>query len=89
MQCIDSYVLDPGEIFKDIYLTVERGIVSCSVWDLVPRLGMEPGPPAMGAQSLSHWTTTEIPGLRGNCDFKDILTLLMNTSLLFKIYTNT
>ena len=22
---------------------------------------MEPGPPALGAQSLSHWTTREVP----------------------------
>ena len=27
----------------------------CSMWDLVPRLGIEPGPPALGARSLSHW----------------------------------
>ena len=25
--------------------------------DLVPQPGIEPGPPASGAQSLSHWTT--------------------------------
>ena len=30
---------------------------SCSTWDLVPCPGMEPGPPALGAWSLSHWTT--------------------------------
>ena len=28
-------------------------------WDLVPWPGMEPGPPALGARSLSHWLTTE------------------------------
>ena len=27
------------------------------MWDLVPWPGMEPGPPALAAQSLSHWTT--------------------------------
>ena len=31
------------------------------MWDLVPRPGIEPGPPALGAQSLSHWTTKEVP----------------------------
>ena len=30
------------------------------MWDLVPRLETEPGPPALGAQSLTHWTTGEI-----------------------------
>ena len=30
--------------------------------DLVPRPGIEPGPPALGAQSLTHWTTREVPG---------------------------
>ena len=28
---------------------------------LVHRPGMEPGPPALGAQSLSRWTTGEVP----------------------------
>ena len=35
--------------------------LSCSMWDLVPLRGMEPGPPALGAQSLSRWTTREAP----------------------------
>ena len=35
--------------------------LSCGMWDLVPRPGIEPGPPALGAQSLSHWTTREVP----------------------------
>jgi len=29
------------------------------MWDLVP--GIEPRPPVLGAQSLSHWTTREVP----------------------------
>ena len=29
-------------------------IFSCSVWDLVPQPGIEPRPPALGAQNLSH-----------------------------------
>ena len=28
--------------------------------DLVPRLGIEPGPPALGAWSLGYWTTREV-----------------------------
>ena len=34
---------------------------SCSVWDLVPWPGVEPGPPTLGAQSFSHCTTREVP----------------------------
>ena len=29
---------------------------SCSMWDLVLWPGIKPGPPALGAWSLSHWT---------------------------------
>ena len=32
-----------------------------SVWDLVPWPGIEPVPTELGAQSLNHWTTREIP----------------------------
>ena len=35
-------------------------IFRCGVWDLVPWLGIEPGPPVLGGQSLSHWTTREV-----------------------------
>ena len=35
--------------------------LSCSRWDLVPWLGVEPGPPALGARSLSHRTTRKVP----------------------------
>ena len=34
--------------------------LGCSMWDLVPQPGIEPGSPALGAQSLSHWTTGEV-----------------------------
>ena len=33
----------------------------CGMWDLVPWLGVEPRPLALGAPSLSHWTPTEVP----------------------------
>ena len=42
-------------------LIVAGGIFSCSMWDLVPRPGIEHGPPALGARTLSHWTTSEVP----------------------------
>ena len=35
--------------------------LGCNVWDLVPRPGIEPRPPASGAQSLSHWAAREVP----------------------------
>ena len=31
------------------------------MWDLVPWSGVELGPPALGAWSLSHWITREVP----------------------------
>ena len=33
----------------------------CGIWDLVPWPGIEPKLPALGVQSLSHWTTRETP----------------------------
>ena len=36
--------------------------VRCGMWDLVPWPGIEPRPPALGAWSLSHCTTREVPG---------------------------
>ena len=35
--------------------------LSCGMWDLVSWPGIKPRPPALGGQSLSHWTTSEIP----------------------------
>ena len=46
---------------------LQRGIQTphCSMWHLVPwpGIGPLPRPPALGAQSLSHWTTREVPVL--------------------------
>ena len=30
------------------------------MWDLAPRLGVEPEAPALGRQSLSHWTPRDV-----------------------------
>ena len=35
--------------------------LSWGMWDLVPWPGIKPGPPALQAWSLSHWTTREVP----------------------------
>ena len=42
---------------ENIYLLIYLAVpgFGCSTWDLVP------GPPALGVQSLSHWTTREVP----------------------------
>ena len=37
-------------------------LVAARVWDLVPGPGIEPRPPALGAQSLNHCATREVPG---------------------------
>ena len=34
---------------------------SYGIWDLIPQPGIEPRPPALGAWSLSRWTTREVP----------------------------
>ena len=34
--------------------------LNCSMWNLVPWSGKEPGLPALGAWKLSHWTTREV-----------------------------
>ena len=31
------------------------------MWDIVPRPGIEPAPPALEAQSLNHWTPKGSP----------------------------
>ena len=33
------------------------------MWDLVPQPGIQPWALALGARSLSHWTTREVPQL--------------------------
>ena len=47
-------------LFIFIFYLAALGL-SCSMRDLVPWPGIEPGPPALGAQSPSHWTTREVP----------------------------
>ena len=42
-------------------------IFSCGMWELVPWSGVKPGPPVLGAQSLSLWTTRGVHLLRSIC----------------------
>ena len=46
-------------IFLFIYLAVPG--LSYGMWDLVPWPGIKPRPYALGAWSLSHWTSKEVP----------------------------
>ena len=51
------------KFLKKYLFVVAWGIFfSCSMWDLVPWPGIEPGPSALGTMSLSH-CTREVPGL--------------------------
>ena len=44
-----------------VYIYLAARVLSCNMWDLVPQPGIKPGLPALGAQSLSHWNTREVP----------------------------
>ena len=63
-QCVCPAVGSLGHIavlFPVLFIYLAALGLSCSMWDLAPWPGIEPGPPALGAQSLSHWTTREVP----------------------------
>ena len=47
--------------FSFFNIWLHQVCASCGMWDPVSWLGTEPGPPALGAQSFSHWTTSEVP----------------------------
>ena len=38
-------------------------VLSYGMWDLVSWSGVKPGPPTLGAWTLSHWATREVPEL--------------------------
>ena len=45
-----------------------RLLVATCMRDLVPQQGIKPGPPALGARSLTHWTAREVPVFQLNKD---------------------
>ena len=45
----------------DLQLWHADFLVAACIWDLVSWPGIEPGPPALGACNLTHWTTREVP----------------------------
>ena len=59
--CLVIYLATPGLSCDMQDLSCNMSTLSCSMWDLVPWPGIKPRAPALGAQSLSHWTTREVP----------------------------
>ena len=45
----------------DLHCGMRDLLVEAGMWDLVPQPGIEPRSPALGALSLNHWTTREVP----------------------------
>ena len=43
-----------------MFIHLAAPALSCGVRDLVPRPGLEPGPPALGARSLTPWTAGQV-----------------------------
>ena len=48
-------------IFIYLFIWLHRVLVAARMWDLVPRPGIEPRPPALEAWSLNHCATREVP----------------------------
>ena len=44
---------------REIFFSHSMQILSCDIWHLVPGPGIEPGPPALGVLSVSHWTISQ------------------------------
>ena len=68
-------------------------LVAACMWDLVPWPGIEPGPPALAAQGLTHWTTREVPlhnilylGLFVSCLSKECEFFSSGTLSYFTLY---
>ena len=72
-----------------VFITARR-IFSCGVWtlscsmqDLVPWPRIEPRPPALGAQSPSHWTTREFLHCSSNKHFTLLFSFCLRVRTLF------
>ena len=46
---------------KYLFISLAVSGLSCYMGNLIPSLRMEPGPPTLGKQTPSHWTTREVP----------------------------
>lgn len=60
---INFFWLTPGlNVASKIFIFIAAcKLLSCSMYNLVPWPRFEPSFPALGAQSLSHWITRDIP----------------------------
>ena len=56
-------------------------LFSCGMWDLVPWPGIDPRPPALGARSLSHWITREVPAYHSWCRPQSLPAVAWSVSL--------
>ena len=48
---------------KHLFIYLAAPGLNCTMGDLVPWPGIEPRPPALGVQSLNHWTTREVSAI--------------------------
>ena len=55
------YFVNLKNYFKISLIYLAALGLSCSMQGLVLSPRVEPGPSVLGAQSLSHWTTKEVP----------------------------
>ena len=60
--CCCCFVLLARPVVACGTFTCGMWMLSCGMRHLVPWPGIEPGSPALGVWSLSHWTTREVPG---------------------------
>ena len=54
-------VLGAGSFLFFFFFSCSIWTLSGDMWNLVSWPGIEPRPPALGAWSLNHWTTREVP----------------------------
>ena len=56
--------------------------VLCGMWDMwdLSYPGIESTPPTLGAWSLNHWTTREVPGLLFKSEFLPVQAVALNVS---------
>ena len=60
---LKNYIYLSFILAAQVFISAHRIFnLRCGLWDLVPGPRVKPGLPALGALSLSHWTTREAPG---------------------------
>jgi len=60
---IQNSSITPGisHVALSFFLIWPCWVFRCSIWDLAPWPVIEPRPPVLGVQSLSHWVTRVVP----------------------------